>query len=230
MKQNPFSIWLALVAILALATSQAETLPDGAEIVAAMRNGMRLEPAKYSAEIRDHKTGQTEKFSITVDQQSMRFKFDNPQELLQLGFSQTPFTFKHYKGGTITNVPVSIYKNQFRGSALNFQDVSLGYIFWTNPVVTRVDTIVSTKCWVLRLTNTNTSLPYGTVDVWVPQDMGGLLRVWAYDFAGKLVKKIELRSLQEVNGKKMPGTIRIEEVHPETRDVEKRSYLTLMPN
>ena len=81
--------------------------------------------------------------------------------------------------------------------------------------------------WKLRLTAPNHRTQYSSVLVWVDKDSGGLVRVDGFDWQGKLIKRFEVISVQEIGGKTYLKQMRIEGFDPASGHARSRTYLEI---
>jgi hypothetical protein len=75
----------------------------------------------------------------------------------------------------------------------------------------------------------NRSSEYGTVRLWIAKDRGALIKAEGYNWQGKPVKRFEVISGQQIEGKTIFKQIRIEKLDPQTGKVLSRTYLELDP-
>lgn len=204
-----------------------EPPPTGNEILNLVRLSYTQQDQKLGGQLRDDKTGRKEPFELTMQQKVIRFRFQNPPEIVHLDLATVPATLKRVQPGGATEVPMEQYGEQVRGMDLSFEDLSMRFLYWQNAVLRGEDTVKTAKCWIVRVTAPDRRGPYGTVDLWVHQGSGGIARMEAYNGDGKKVKVFEVNSIQKVNNATILKEMRMESFDPATGKRTGRTYMTL---
>ena len=68
---------------------------------------------------------------------------------------------------------------------------------------------------------------YGSVRLWIAKDRGALIKAEGYNWQGKAIKRFEVISGQQIEGKTIFKQIRIERLDPQNGKVVSRTYLEL---
>ncbi len=220
-----------LLALLASATlsAAADVQPKTAEqILRIVRMSYALQNHKMDGVLRDDKSGRSEPMELTMEKQVMRFRFKNqPPEIVHLDLNPTPAVLYQVKPGGSSVVPASQMGNKVRGMDLNYEDLSLGFLYWPRPQHMGEDRVTTQKCWKVRVTNPSRSGPYWTVDIWVHQASGGAAKMEAYDWQSKLVKRFQVTKVQEVDGATTLETMKIETFDPKSGKNTGRTYMQM---
>jgi hypothetical protein len=218
---------LSLVAFAALPLRAADPAPPSAEeIMRLVRLSYALQDSKLTGSLRSNDTGREEPFTLTMTQMVIRFLFDNPKQIVHLDLAVAPPLLREVKPGSSEDVPLARYDDKVRGFDLNYEDLSLRFIYWPNPKLLGEENVaLGQKAWKLRLTTPDSKGAYGTVDIWVHQGSGGMAKMEGYDVKGNLIRRYKIASVQKVGDTHIPEEMRIETVDPATR---KRTGLTYM--
>lgn len=202
--------------------------PTGEEILRLVRLSYALQDSKLMGELRDDDTGKTEPFELTMQQNVIRFRFINPPpEIVHLDLGTAPATLMQVRPGGAGTVPMDAYGDSVRGMDFNYEDLSMRFLYWPNPKLMGEDRIRTVKCWFVRVTTPDKKGPYGTVDLWVHQESGGVARMDAYNFQGKLVKRFQVISVQKSGKATILKEMRIESFNPLNGDRKGRTYMKL---
>ena len=185
----------------------ADPEPSAEEIMRLVRMSYALQDYKLKGTLRDDTSGKKEPFELTMQQQTIRFRFVEPSEIVDLDLGTQPATV--------------------RGMAMNFEDLSLRFTYWPNPKLMGTDTIKTQKMWVVRVVNPDGKGPYGTVDMWVHQGSGGVAKMEAYDAKGLKMKKFEVVSVQKVNDVTILKEMKLEAYDPPGSKSARRTYMKL---
>ena len=195
---------------------------------------MRLVRASYAQQnykltgsLRDDASGRKEAFELTMQQQTVRFRFTNPSEIVELDLATQPATLSRVVPGGKAPVPIASYAEEVRGMTLNFEDLSLRFTYWPNPQLMGTDSLKTQKMWVVRVVNPDGKGPYGTVDLWVHQGSGGVARMEAYSPQGQKMKRFEVVSVQKLNEVTILKEMRLETYDPPGSTKARRTYMRL---
>jgi hypothetical protein len=116
-----------------------------------------------------------------------------------------------------------------RGTDITYEDLSLRFIYWRNAKFEGEQTVRTITCSIVLVQTDNRSSEYGTVRLWIAKDRGALIKAEGYNWQGKPVKRFEVISGQQIEGKTIFKQIRIEKLDPQTGKVLSRTYLELDP-
>lgn len=198
------------------------------EILRGVRQSYAQQNQKLSGELRDHATGRTEPMELTMSNQLMSFLFTKPPvETIRLDFSTTPATLTQTRNGVSTRVPASQLGSRVRDMDFNYEDLSLGFLYWPRPQLLPEARVSKLKCWVVRVMNPGNAGPYYAVDIYVHQASGGALKMEAYDRSSKIIKRYEVTKAQTVNGAQTLKELRVETLDPATGKVVGRTYMKM---
>ncbi len=206
----------------------ADPPPTGDELLRLVRLSYSGQNYKLTGQLRDDATGRSEAMALNIEQDIIRFRFSNPNLIVHLNLATAPASLRVVQAGGMTPVPLSQYGEKIRGFAMSYEDLSMRFLYWPNAQYTGEEALrAGVKCWKARVTSPDGATPYGTVDLWIHQGSGGLAKMEAYDRKGKLVKKFEVRKIQEHEGKKVLKEMRVESIVPGTGKTDGRTYMTL---
>ena len=124
-------------------------------------------------------------------------------------------------------MPTSLYAERVRNTDINYEDLSMRFLYWPNAKIIGEDSFSLQKCWQVRVTNPDGRGPYGTVDVWVAKSSGAMMKMEAFDAQGRKVKQFLVRKGQKYQGAYILKQMRVETFDPATRDVKGITYLEI---
>jgi hypothetical protein len=206
---------------------RAEAAPPTAEeVMRLVRLSYALQDHKLSGSLRDDDSGRSEPFVLTMTQQIIRFRFENPAQIVHLDLTTSPPSLRETKPGAVEPIALNRYSELVRGFQMNYEDLSLRFIEWPNPKILGVDGIGGgQKAWKVRVTSPDGRGPYGTVDMWVHQGSGGMAKMEGWDKQGNLVRRFQIRSVQKVGDAHIPKEMRIETFENNGAKVVSRTYM-----
>jgi hypothetical protein len=182
-----------------------------------------LQEGKLTGKLRDDKTGNEKPFTLTMDQQIIRFLFTNPKQIIHLDLSVAPPLLREVKEGGAVEVNTDMYSQKILGFELNYADLSLCFLYWPNPVFLGNEKLgIGNDCWKVRVTSPDGQGPYGTVDIWIHKESGGMSQMIGYDRQGKKVRQYKIASVQKIEVKEgdktrkihIPKSMRIDSYNP----------------
>lgn len=219
---------IALTAAAPLARCETPQPKSAEQILELVRLSYALQNHKMSGVLRDDASGRVEPMELNMEKKVMRFRFKNPPpEIVHLDLNEEPAKLYQVKPGGSSEVPSSQMGLPVRGMQLNYQDLSLAFLYWPRPQHMGEARVSLQKCWMVRVTNPKRDGPYWTVDIWVHQESGGAAKMEAYDWNSKLVKRFEVIKVQKVDGATTLKEMKIETFDPKTGKRTGRTYMTL---
>jgi hypothetical protein len=209
---------------------KAETAPPtGEEILRLVRMSQALQDLKHlQGKLRNDDTGQEFPFDLTMADNVIRFVFaDPPKEIINLDLNDNGTKLTRVSSGGKVEMPLSLYGEAVRKTAINFEDLSMRFLYWPNAKVIGDESISFQKCWIVRVANPDNRGPYRTVDVWVHKDSGAMMQMRAYDAKGKLLKEFKVRKGQKYKGAYILKQMRVESYNVDTNKINGRTYLEI---
>ena len=152
-------------------------------------------------------------FILSLQPKYIRFKFDNPPQIIHLNTANDQFFLKEVVAGSDALVPPERYGDKIRGTDVSYEDLSMRFIYWNEAKIVSEDRMKSRDCWVVRLRNPDGHGQYAIVDIWVDKKSGGLLRMVGYNAKGKAIRRFEV-----LHGKKLDDVWMVTEMRVETFD------------
>lgn len=216
---------LLLTPCLRAAGAQPKTAE---EIMLDVRQSYAGQNQKLQGELRDGDSGRTEPLELTMGNQVMSFLFSTPPvETIRLELNTSPPRLYQVSKGTSKQVPASQLGSKVRGMELNYEDLSLGFLYWPHPQLLKEARVSLQKCWLVRVMNPGKEGPCYAVDIWVHQATGGAAKMEAYDRSSRVIKRYEVTKMQKVNGTNALKELRVETLDPASGKVQGRTYMKM---
>lgn len=152
-------------------------------------------------------------FTLSLQPNYIRFKFDDPPQIIHLNTSNDQFFLKEVVAGSDAPVPPERFGQPVRNTDVTYDDLSMRFLYWPEAKIVGEDKLKTRDCWVVRVRNPDGKGDYGTVDVWVDKGSGGLMKMVGYDAQGKAIKRFEV-----LHGKKLDDVWMVDEMRVETFD------------
>jgi hypothetical protein len=132
------------------------------------------------------------------------------------------------KNGVTQRVSGSRLHDGIRDTGVNYQDLSLGFLYWPRPTLQGEETIRTRPSWKIDLQAPAGEEIYGVARVWIDKDSGAILRIEGYDKKGFLLRRFEIVSAQKLDGLWMLKQMRIESFAPGNPNPLTRRYLEVI--
>lgn len=223
---------LLLVAALPLPHGAAQTPPEASltatDILRAVREAQGTRHDALEGQLRDDITGLTFPFRLVSDGPQVRYEFRGPPPTaVQVRYNEDGSELVESGPEGSGKLTAANFDKHILGSDLTYEDLALRFVYWPRAVIEGKDTVKLRSAWKLRLTAPNHRTQYGSARVWVDKDSGGLVRVEGFDWQGKLIKRFEVISVQEIGGKTYLKQMRIEGFDPVSGHARSRTYLEI---
>ena len=217
---------LLLAGALLLSTSAiGQNFPDAEQVLANVRLRQSQQQIDLQGQLRQDTL--VVPFRLFQDGPVIRYIFSNPDETLQLRIAANDSRLDEITRGGLKKISGTRLDEPVRGTAISYEDLALKFLYWPNPRVVGADFIRTRNCWKMQLQPSANDSQYGSVLLWVDKDSGALMRMEAYDRAGKLVKRFEVVSAQKIEGRWFLKQMRVEALDPQTNRVKARTYLEI---
>jgi Outer membrane lipoprotein-sorting protein len=217
------ALLLALLATAAFA--QAQNAPDAQDVLA----GVRLRQSQQEIDL----LGQLRQdalivpFRLVQNGPIIRYIFSDPAETLQLRLGANDSRLDEISRSGAKKISGARLDEPVRGTAITYEDLALKFLYWPNARVIGTDFIRTRNCWRMQLQPAPGESQYGSVLLWVDKESGTLMRMEAFDRAGKLIKRFEVVSAQKIEGRWYLKQMRVEAIDPTTNHVTARTYLEI---
>ena len=202
---------------------------NGEQILRLVRMSQALQDLKHlHGRLRNDETGKDVPMDLTMADGVIRFVFKNPPEIINLDINDNKSELTRVTSGGKVIVPRSLGSENVRETHLNYEDLSMRFLYWPNSVLTGTETVRTRKCWRVRASTPDGRGPYGTVDIWVDQGSGAMMMMEAYDMQGHKVKQFKVISGQKYKGAWILKEMRVEAYDAlREGDLKGRTYMEI---
>jgi Outer membrane lipoprotein-sorting protein len=166
-------------------------------------------------------------FRITQTGPVIRYTFARPPEVLQLRLGEKGSNLDLVLENSTKKFPASRLDDKIGGTTVTYGDLALKFLYWPRTEILGEEIIRTRACWKLRLQPPSRDAQYSNVLLWVDKESGAMMRIEAYDWQGRIVKRFEVVSAQKIEGRWFLKQMRIEELQPGTNIALARSYLEI---
>ena len=203
----------------------AAPFPEAKEVLASVRLRQAQQELELQGELREGPT--VVPFRLTQSGPVIRYTFSNPSEALQLHLGENDSRLEEVTGEGVEKIAPAQFDHKVRGTGVTYEDLALRFLYWQTGRVTGENEIRTVSCWKLEMKAPSRQSQYSNVWLWVGKENGALMKMEAYDWNAKLLKRFEVVSGQKIEGRWFLKELRIEELDPGTGKVKTRTYLDI---
>ena len=166
-------------------------------------------------------------FQLQLKGPEFDYKFANPPETIKLQLTDNGSVLTDEKATGQQVLAGSKLSEPVRGTDITYEDLSLRFIYWKNAKYEGEQRVRTITCSIVLVQPSARNSEYGSVRLWIAKDRGALIKAEGYNWQGKAIKRFEVISAQQIEGKTIFKQIRIERLDPQNSKVVSRTYLEL---
>jgi Outer membrane lipoprotein-sorting protein len=225
MKQAKKLIGIALLAC-SLIPNPGSAQEDANAILDQIRSAQAQINRTLSGRLRPE-NGDPIPFQLQLKGPEFDYKFTNPTEIIRLQLTDNGSVLTDEKSAGQQTLSGSRLSQPVRGTDITYEDLSLRFIYWKNAKYEGEQRVRTITCSIVLVQPSAHNTDYGSVRLWIAKDRGALIKAEAFNWQGKVIKRFEVISGQQIEGKMIFKQIRIERLDPQTGKVVSRTYLEL---
>jgi hypothetical protein len=166
-------------------------------------------------------------FQLQLKGTEFDYKFTNPAETIRLQLTDTGSVLTDQTSNGQQVLSGARLSEPVRGTDITYEDLSLRFIYWKNAKYEGEQRVRTITCSIVLVQPFLRNSEYGSVRLWIAKDRGALIKAEGFNSQGKAVKRFEVISGQQIEGKTIFKQIRIERLDPQNGKVISRTYLEL---
>jgi hypothetical protein len=140
---------------------------------------------------------------------------NGPWQIFHMRMGEKSAELFDMTGGKQTKFPPARLGQPIGGTDLTYEDLSMSFLYWPNPVLEGTERVGTHLCYKLRLQKPRgAGGRYEIVHVWVHTTQGAFMRVRGYDAAGGLIKEFQVNDIMQVG----PGVWTLRRMQVSTHD------------
>ena len=207
MRSRSTCFFLLLIGVIT-ANPRCIVAQSAEKILEAARLNPTSQPAELNARIRSD--GTITPVTITLRDHVISYEFENPKQALRLKLGPKLTRLSEQLNDVTKPVPATRLQDEVRNSGLTYEDLSLGFLYWPDPVIQGQETLRTRTAWKIDLQAPVEETLYGVARVWIDKESGAILRIEGYDKHGLLLRRFEIISAQKIGNLWMLKQMRIE--------------------
>ena len=191
--------WLSARAILirVMARLPAEPLRIDGDIDVRRRKGVVTQSLAFDMDLEWGRAPARARYVV-------RDRFGGDPERLTVTHAQgraPVYTFERGDPWLATDVPD--LSSTIRGTDIGWADLALDYLWWPNARVTGDDEVRGRACTTVDVDAPASGGTVRQVRLWIDRELDVLLQAEAYDAAGALVRRFQVRSVKKIDDRWM---------------------------
>ncbi|MBV9672287.1 MAG: outer membrane lipoprotein-sorting protein [Verrucomicrobia bacterium] len=159
----------------------------------------------------------------------LQIQFINPSETLNLERTESGVSLTDQNGSVRQSITGAKLTRQVRGTDISYEDLALSFLYWQNAKLVGEGVVRAITCSIIDVHPSSRDTEYGSVRLWIAKNRGALVKAEGFDWQGRLIKRFEIVSAQEIQGKTVFKQIRIERLNSQDGKVLSRTYLEVQP-
>ena len=168
-------------------------------------------------------------FQLQLKGTEFDYSFTNPPETIKLQLTDTGSVLTDQTTSGQQVLSGSKLSAPVRGTDVTYEDLSLRFIYWKNAKYEGEQRVRAITCSIVLVQPSSRNTDYSSVRLWIAKDRGAMIKAEGFNAQGKVVKRFEVISGQQIEGKTIFKQIRIERLDPQNGKVISRTYLELDP-
>jgi hypothetical protein len=219
--------WVILLVVLFATRQESHADDDPNTILNQIRSAQVSISHPLNARLRPE-NGDAIPMKIQFEGQEIQYEFNNPNEKLTLDLTESGSVLNQETAGSQQKVTGARLTQPVRGTDIAYEDLALRFLYWRNARFEGEQRVKGLTCSIILVQPSSRNTQYGSVRIWVAKDRGALIKAEGFDNQGKLIKRFEVISAQQIEGKTIFKQIRIERMDPTTGKTVSRTYLELL--
>lgn len=196
------------------------------EVLRLVRYSYTLFDRDFVGRLRKDKTEVP--FTLSLQPQYIRFKFDNPPQIIHLNTSNNQFFLKEVAAGKDAPVDPARYGEPIRSTDVTYDDLSMRFLYWPAAKIIGEEKVKTRDCWIVEVRNPDGHGQYGTVRVWVDKGSGGMMTMVGYNNQGQAIRVFEVLHGKKIEDIWMVDQMRVETFDPATRKRVSHTYIEIL--
>ena len=204
----------------------AEQAPSADEILQSARMSPTARPASLRAQIRGEE--KPTPLQISLKDHVITYEFKDPDQTLILKLDPGNTRLLEKTSEVTQTISATHLHDEIRDTGVTYQDLSLGFLYWPEPLLQGEETVRTRRSWKIDLQAPSGEEIYGVARIWIDKESGAILRIEGYDKKGLLLRRFEIVSAQKIDGLWMLKQMRIESFVPSNPSPVTRRYLEVL--
>jgi hypothetical protein len=119
--------------------------------------------------------------------------------------------YRYFTGDPLAAAPLPELSAPVRGTDISWMDLSLSFLWWPGGRTVGAEEVRSRACYVVDVpAPTNAFFGCTGARLWIDPGVGIMLRADAYDEAGVIMRRMEVKSFKKINSRWVIQNIEIE--------------------
>jgi hypothetical protein len=195
-----FSVKLLLVLFLALSSGAwaADDKPEAQALLKAARVAQSDMNFKFTGQLRNVSGSKKIPFLLTIAKGATTYEFLDTGDSITLRLGEKDSKLEEKVGGKTQKVTPAKFDDLVRDTNVTYEDLGLRFLYWPDAKVVDDDVVAARPSWKVIMTPpAGAKSQYAKVEAWFAKADNALMRMEAFDPAGKRVRKYIVRSFMK---------------------------------
>ena len=203
-------LMLLAAALLATPLARADDAPDPTAILKSVRIAQSAQNRTVTGQLRTG--GKAVPFTLKMDGDTVSWIFADPAQTLRLKLGDKDSRLEEVGKAGAQKIAGPRFDDKVRASDVSYEDLSMRFLYWPAAAVEGEQTMVLTKCWIVRVeAPAKSDSQYSKVKLWISKNDGALMQAEAFTLDAKLARRFKVLSGQKTeDGLWMLKQMRIE--------------------
>ena len=191
----------ALAVIFISSVAHAADKPDARELLKEARVAQGNVDWKFTGHLRVGAGSKKIPFILTISNGVVRYEFQDTKDTITLRLGEKDSKLEQTTGGKTERITAAKFDDAVRDTSITYEDLAMRFLYWPDAKVVDSDAILTRDSWEVEIhPPAGTATQYSRVNAWFSKADHAMMKMEAYDAAGKSVRKFTARSAMKRDG------------------------------
>ncbi len=191
----------ALAAIFVSTATFAADKPDARELLKEARVAQGNVNWKFTGHLRVGAGSKKIPFILTISNGVVRYEFQDTKDTITLRLGEKESKLEQTTGGKTERVTAAKFDDAVRDTSITYEDLAMRFLYWPDAKVVDSDAILTRDSWEVEIRPpAGTATQYSRVNAWFSKGDNAMMKMEAYDAAGKALRTFTARSAMKRDG------------------------------
>jgi hypothetical protein len=190
-----------LVAALLCSVTFAAEKPDARELLKQARAAQGNVDWKFTGNLRVGAGSKKIPFILSISNGVVRYEFQDTKDTITLRLGEKESKLEQTTGGKTERISAAKFDDPVRDTSITYEDLAMRFLYWPDAKVVDDAAILTRDSWEVEIRPpAGTVTQYSRVNAWFSKADSAMMKMEAFDAAGKSVRKFTARSAMKRDG------------------------------
>ncbi len=191
----------ALAVIFVSSVSFAADKPDARELLKDARVAQGNANLKFTGHLRVGAGSKKIPFILTISNGVVCYEFQDTKDTITLRLGEKESKLEQTTGGKTERITAAKFDDAVRNTSITYEDLAMRFLYWPDAKVVDSDAILTLDSWEVEIRPpAGTATQYSRVNAWFSKANNAMMKMEAYDAAGKVMRTFTARSAMKRDG------------------------------